>query len=130
MYNSMVNSTRFDWRSKSKRKLKKKTNKKDISKREFVLITENFTISQEKIHSNAIPIKPTNAEHNGEFNEIRFNIQIKPKIGEQKKQKGYMQEKIRLKDKSFRNLEDKIHWTQIQMTRRNTEFNGELNYIR
>ena len=36
----------------------------------------------------------TNAELNGEFNDIRLNIQIEAKIAEEKKQKRYLQEKI------------------------------------
>ena len=43
MQNSTVNPTIFDWRLKSKRKSQKKRNRKDIWKRKFVFITENFT---------------------------------------------------------------------------------------
>ena len=34
---------------------------------------------------------PTNAELNGEFNDIRLKIQIEPKISEKKKQKTHLQ---------------------------------------
>ena len=93
MQNSMVNSTIFDWRFKSKRKSQRKRNKRHIWKRKFVLITENLTILQEKIHSNRIQMTSTNEELNAEFNEIPLKIQIDAKISEENKQKRHLQEK-------------------------------------
>ena len=47
---------------------------------------------------------PTNAELNGEFNEIRLNIQIEPKIPEEKKQKRHCEEKICFNHTKFHNF--------------------------
>ena len=44
---------------------------------------------------------PTDAELNGEFNEIRLKIQIEAKISEEKKQKRHLQEKICLNYTKF-----------------------------
>ena len=52
---------------------------------------------------------PTNAEINGEFNDIRFNIQIKAKIAKENKQKRHLQEKICPNYKNFTISQEKIH---------------------
>ena len=41
-----------------------------------------------------IQMTPTNAELNGEFNDIRLKIQIEAKILEEKKQEADLEEKI------------------------------------
>ena len=68
-----------------KAKIGEKRNKRDIWKRKFLLITQNFTISKEKIHSIQIQITEANVEFNDEFNDICLKIEIKAKIGEQKR---------------------------------------------
>ena len=47
---------------------------------------------------------PTNAQFNGEFNDIRLNIQIKAKIAEENKQKRHLQVKICLNCTKFHNF--------------------------
>ena len=68
MQNFNVNSTKFDWTSKSKWKWKKD----DIWKRKFAKFTENFTILQEKLPSIGYEM----AGENGELKEIRLTIEI------------------------------------------------------
>ena len=104
MQNLMINSTIFNWKFKSKRKSQKKTNKQHIWKRKFVVITKNFTISQEKVYSTRIQMTPTNAELNAQFNEIQLTIQIEAKISEEKKQKRYSEVKICLNYTKFHNF--------------------------
>ena len=100
----MVNSTKFDSRFKSKRKSQKKRNKKDISNRKFRSIAKNFTILQGKIHSIRIQMTSTNAEFNGEFNDIPLKIQLETKITEHNKQKAHLEEKICLNYTKFHNF--------------------------
>ena len=59
-----------------------------------MLITKNFTISQEKIHSIRIEITSTKAEFNGEFNEIPLKIEIETKITEENKQTAHFEGNI------------------------------------
>ena len=104
MQNWMVNLTILDWIFKSKRKSQNKTNKNDIWKWKFVLIAQNFTILQEKIHWIEIQMTPTNAELNGEFNDIGLKIEIEAKIPEEKKDKRHLEEKISLNYTKMRNF--------------------------
>ena len=47
---------------------------------------------------------PTNAELNGEYNDIRLKTQTKAKISEEKKQKRYLHERICLYYRKFDNF--------------------------
>ena len=47
---------------------------------------------------------PTNAELNGEFNDIRLKFEIEAKISEETKQKRHLQEKICLNYTKFSNF--------------------------
>ena len=47
---------------------------------------------------------PTNAELNGEFNDMPLKIHIEVKTAEQKKQKRHLQEKICLNHTKFSNF--------------------------
>ena len=96
MHNSMVNSAKFGWRCKSKRKSHKKRNKKDIWKRKFVLITKNFRIWQEKIQLTG---------GNAEFNDIRLNDSNRRKG----KKKDIWKREFVLITKNFRISQGKIH---------------------
>ena len=50
---------------------------------------------------------PTNAELNGEFNDIRLKFEIEPKIAQEKKQKAQFEEKICLYYRKFDNFRRK-----------------------
>ena len=100
----MHNSTRFDWTLKSNRKSQKKTNQKDTSKRKFVSITENLIILEEKIYSTRIQMIPTNAEFNGEFNDMPLKIYCEAKIAQKNKKKRHLERKICLNYTKFHNF--------------------------
>ena len=85
-------------------KITEKTKKQHIWKAKFLLITKNFTIFQEKIHSITIEMTSTNAQFSSEFNEIRLNIEIEAKIGEKGKQEAHLEGKICLNYKKFHNF--------------------------
>ena len=94
MQNLVMSSTIFDRSLKSKEKSQKKRNKRDICKWKIVVITENLTILQEKIHWIEIQMTPINAELNGEFNDIGLKIEIEAKISEENKQKTFARENL------------------------------------
>ena len=73
---------------------------------------------------------PTNAQFNGQFNDIRLKIQIEAKIGEKTKKKDIWKKKFLLIVKNLTISQEKIHSIQIQITGRNAELNGEFNDIR
>ena len=102
--NSMVNSTIFVWRFRSKRKSERKRNKKHIWKRKFRRITKSLAIWQQKIHSIRVQVTGRNAKFNDELNDIRLKIQIEAKIREKRKQKTHLEEKISKNYKKFDNL--------------------------
>ena len=129
MQNLIVSSTIFDRSLKSKEKSQKKRNKRDICKWKFVVIIENFTILQEKIHWIEIEMTPINAELNGEFNDIGLKILIEAIISEENKQKDICKRKFVLITQNFIILREKIHSIFTEITKRITEFNGELKEI-
>ena len=47
---------------------------------------------------------PTNAELNGEYNEIRLKIEIEMKIAQENRQSAYLEGKICLNYKKFHNF--------------------------
>ena len=100
----MVNSIKFNWGLKSKRKLGKKRKKTDIWKRKFRRITKNFGIWQEKIHWIQIEITRRAVEFNGEFNQIQLRIEIEAKIGEKTKENRHLEDKIQKSYKKFDNF--------------------------
>ena len=72
------NSSKFDWRLKSKWKWEKKM----AFEREKAKFWQNFKILHDKIRLIRVQMTSGNAEFNGELKEIRLKIQIEVKIGE------------------------------------------------